>query len=579
MPKKKKDKAVSETSFPETKALTVSTRSQTLAVSPQPAKSPAVPQQPLYSCPCQKSQFLSKTAFLKAIKEQELDRNGRCPICNSLVVDSSQPRCLTPQDYAMSKVPQTYLLENAEPISVVKPQSWADIVETTDAQLEDAQPHDDAPWTDSEFKNWCRLMGLPDTMSMAAGNQKQIHQQYLVYDKFSKTFSKTNVAAQGSTSSSVVGPSRPTQKSIMGKNPISHHTSTVQSVPKQTLSSGVSQPIFSKGPSLSEEPSFFKNERVYPLTQIEPNFWHSNPQEVAKLILSPQTNFLQKTLAHTQKFYEFILTDTKSCLFRPHMDKQTQSFVTHTSVWIKKIISPSEWGIHPSKYKRLSQSFEPQIFNYYDYQDAWLNTFTFQNPPGKHSWFILWDKQFASEFPQWFLHQWWPIYGPHLDILPPPVQDGFNYFCNRFHSPLQIPPFLQFAYRFHIPWIYSQKFAFHKPDNQKTGLPWLALQGHSKWYKNWDPKEAYIPSVEKWFDSHPEYLSPTDTAQYTFLQQKSIAAAQLAKSSSKGEFIHQMEQLLQQLKDEPIGQPSHSSSPTEPGSEEEEHDDASIASS
>jgi hypothetical protein len=40
-----------------------------------------------------------------------------------------------------------------------------------------------------------------------------------------------------------------------------------------------------------------------------------------------------------------------------------------------------------------------------------------------------------------------------------------------------------------------------------------------------------------------------------------------------------MEQLLQQMKAELAGQQSHSHSPTEPGSKEEDLDDASIASS
>jgi hypothetical protein len=188
------------------------------------------------------------------------------------------------------------------------------------------------------------------------------------------------------------------------RNLISHNTSTVQLVPKRTLSLGVSEPTSFKGSPMSEERTFLKNERVYPLIQIEPEFWHSNPQEVAKLILSPLANFIQKTPAYTQQYYEFIVTETKSFLFRPHKDKQTQSYVTHTSMWIKKIISPTECGIHHSKHKRLSQPFDPQFYNYYDNQAAWMNTFTFRNTPGKHSWFILWDKQLTSEVPQWFIH-------------------------------------------------------------------------------------------------------------------------------------------------------------------------------
>jgi hypothetical protein len=55
----------------------------------------------------------------------------------------------------MSKVSQTYLLENPKPISIVNPKSWADIVDA-----EDAQPEDLAPWISSEFRNWCKLMGF-----------------------------------------------------------------------------------------------------------------------------------------------------------------------------------------------------------------------------------------------------------------------------------------------------------------------------------------------------------------------------------------------------------------------------------
>lgn len=79
-----------------------------------------------------------------------------------------------------------------------------------------------------------------------------------------------------------------------------------------------------------------------------------------KKILSPATNFFQKTLACTQKLYELTLIDTRSCLFRPHKDKKTQTYITHTKVWINKIISAKEWNMLPTKYKRLSQPFGPQ---------------------------------------------------------------------------------------------------------------------------------------------------------------------------------------------------------------------------
>lgn len=53
----------------------------------------------------------------------------------------------------------------------------------------------------------------------------------------------------------------------------------------------------------------------------------------------------------------------------------------------------------------------------------------------------------------------------------------------------------------------------------------------------WDPKEACIPEVEKWFLRNPKHLIPTDATPIQFLHQKSIAVAQLADSSSKSDFI------------------------------------------
>jgi hypothetical protein len=260
----------------------------------------------------------------------------------------------------MSKVPQVYLLDNPKPIPIANPKSWADIVDT-----DDAKPQDSAPWTDAEFKNWCRLMGFKDTMTTTAGNIRQIRDQYLLFDKL-----RSNLVAQGSASSSFMVAHSATEKSVAVRNPTSHITSTGQSVPKQTLSLGVSEPTSLKGSPMLEEPAFSKNERVNPLTQIKPEFRHSNPHEIDKLILSPSVNFIQKNPAFTQQYYEFIFTDTKSCLFQPHKDKQTQSYVTHTSIWIIKIISPTEWGTHPSKHKRLSQPFDPQFYNYYNNQAA-----------------------------------------------------------------------------------------------------------------------------------------------------------------------------------------------------------------
>ena len=98
--------------------------------------------------------------------------------------------------------------------------------------------------------------------------------------------------------------------------------------------------------------------------------------------------------------------------------------------------------MHPAKYKKLSHPFEPQNYKYFDYQNAWVNALTFQNNVGKHLWIFLWRKQLAYEFPQWFLLQWWPVYSNKVDIIPSPVLEAYNYFCQKYSNQHYIPIFV-----------------------------------------------------------------------------------------------------------------------------------------
>lgn len=55
------------------------------------------------------------------------------------------------------------------------------------------------------------------------------------------------------------------------------------------------------------------------------------------------------------------------------------------------------------------------------------------------------------------------------------------------------------------------------------------------------------PRIGKWFLRNPGHLILSDDVLIQFLQQKSIAASQLAGSGSRGDFIQQMEKKLQQI--------------------------------
>lgn len=47
-----------------------------------------------------------------------------------------------------------------------------------------------------------------------------------------------------------------------------------------------------------------------------------------------------------------------------------------------------------------------------------------------------------------------------------------------------------------------------------------------KWYNSWNPWEAYMSKVDKWFRRNPGHLTPIDVVQVSYLQQKSIATTQ-----------------------------------------------------
>ncbi|GAV83429.1 hypothetical protein CFOL_v3_26876, partial [Cephalotus follicularis] len=109
-----------------------------------------------------------------------------------------------------------------------------------------------------------------------------------------------------------------------------------------------------------------------------------------------------------QIFYEFILVDTDSIKISPKSNLSSPELITHTSVFIHKIITTSEWGQPPHHYKQFSSSFDIPVYNYFDYIQAWNHAFLFQNIEDRHSWFFCFDKTFNPKqiILYWFM-EWW----------------------------------------------------------------------------------------------------------------------------------------------------------------------------
>ena len=82
--------------------------------------------------------------------------------------------------------------------------------------------------------------------------------------------------------------------------------------------------------------------------------------------------------------------------------KKKDSPIGYSKCIIKRIIG--QWGFDLNKSCRLTTG---QSYNYWDYISTWKNTFYYQNPQHKHSWFIhVCPELLKFGFPNWFF-EWW----------------------------------------------------------------------------------------------------------------------------------------------------------------------------
>ena len=114
---------------------------------------------------------------------------------------------------------------------------------------------------------------------------------------------------------------------------------------------------------------------------------------------------------------------------------------------ILKVLSVKDMNQELYKSKAFSRQFSPQPYNYYDYIDAWYNTFYLWH--FQHSWFFWFKKGISLKFPKWFL-MWFNNIGPTVNLLPQQVKDNCEYVN-------EITTFVQ-GYRF-ISFVASQGLA------------------------------------------------------------------------------------------------------------------------
>ncbi|KAG5579929.1 hypothetical protein H5410_050556 [Solanum commersonii] len=118
--------------------------------------------------------------------------------------------------------------------------------------------------------------------------------------------------------------------------------------------------------------------------------------------------------------YEIILSLTGSAEFQHFYPTTTRKVYNFSKIIIKKIITPEEWGMSPSKER---DDIHPKQkvavkYNYWDYVDSFNKVLLYENANKKHSWFIkICSNVFTQPIPNWFC-KWWTLYDPSIKILP-----------------------------------------------------------------------------------------------------------------------------------------------------------------
>ncbi|GAV90341.1 hypothetical protein CFOL_v3_33750, partial [Cephalotus follicularis] len=191
-------------------------------------------------------------------------------------------------------------------------------------------------------------------------------------------------------------------------------------------------------------------------------------------------------------------------------------------------------------YKQFSSSFDIPVYNYFDYVQAWHNTFLFQNIEDKHSWFFCFDKTFNSKqiIPYWFI-DWWTFYGPNQYILPPSVEEALDTFASNIEDIPFWPIMASFFIHCKLSWIMYWDYTIEEAPRT---LPTLHRQSWTKWWKKYDlskcTPETILRSLKIQQNQH-------------FTQTKSQIQTTIASSSKERELKEQIKKLQEALEDIP----------------------------
>ncbi|KAH9705066.1 hypothetical protein KPL70_011730 [Citrus sinensis] len=425
-----------------------------------------------------------------------------------------EPEPKTTSKTSPATPPKEKLLSSAMSIK-----SWIDIVE----EQENQEAQSKAITSQEQVNEWMKSISKSPELMLALQSfsqnkdlSKAPEKEKFVSKEISKSYSSKVISGESSSSQIVVSQSKLSQRSSNWINKT--HFQNV----------------------LTMEDGFYHSDPFQAISKIFPKGWFFKPWDLSK----------------PQSFYQSILEFTESVKFKHFFLSESHSEPAYSTATILKVLSPKQWNDQLHKLQTFPASFQRTLnhclfFSYWDYQQAWFNTFFIQNPKKTYSWLFFFNSKITVQSL------------PNCpDILTPNAIRCLNLFRAHYvpsESEKRFPHFLCFCTIFFLPWVWMWNFNYHTQDAQ------LILQRifKVKWWSKFDEQSKLSEAtVQAWLSSRG-LLTPSIQdvkAQSTFLAQRTKAQSLLASAKTEEEYFKVMQQLLASKSEHSIASSGSSSS-------------------
>ena len=198
------------------------------------------------------------------------------------------------------------------------------------------------------------------------------------------------------------------------ENPISKEITKPSSQSQNIVLSGESSSsqIVLSQPTPSKKTSDWFDKTHFPnVLTMEDGFYHTDLFQAILKFFPKGWFFKPWDLTKPQPYYQSILEATESVKFKHFFLSETHSEPAYSTTTILKVLSPNQWGDQLHKFRSFPPNFQMRlphclVYSYWDYQQAWFNTFFLQNPKKSHSWLFFFNSKITIQsLPNWF-QQW-----------------------------------------------------------------------------------------------------------------------------------------------------------------------------